>query len=98
VAIVTSNGTISLLLHHQVRVDMTVDRGIRVFNFKVSDLSAVNKYGNFLNALQMLANTEIIFHLVIAQKTFLPRTLKIGKIRFSCVIIWREVFNFVLQQ
>jgi hypothetical protein len=43
VVIATSNGTISLLLRHQVRVDMTVDRGIRVTNFKVSDLSTVNK-------------------------------------------------------
>lgn len=42
-AIATPYGTISLLLRDQVCVDMTVNRGIRVLNFKVSDLSAVNK-------------------------------------------------------
>lgn len=42
-AVATAYGTISLLLRDQVRVDMTVDRGIRVINFKVSDLSTVNK-------------------------------------------------------
>ena len=42
-AIATSYGTIILLLRDQVRVDITVDRGIRVLNFKVSDSSAVKK-------------------------------------------------------
>jgi len=78
--IATSYGTISLLLRDQVRVDMTVDRGVRVFNFKVSYLSAVNKFANLPNALQMQANKKTLFRLVIAHQTFLPRTLKVRKI------------------
>jgi hypothetical protein len=60
-AVATRFGTISLLLRDQVRVDMTIDRAIRIINFKVSDLSTVNKYGNLVNALQMQANIEIVF-------------------------------------
>lgn len=34
-AIVTPHGTILLRLHNKIRVDMTIDRAIRVINFKV---------------------------------------------------------------
>ena len=38
-AITTPHGTISLRLHNKIRVDMTIDRAVRVINFKVSYLS-----------------------------------------------------------
>ena len=91
-AIANPYGTISLLLRDQVRVDMTVDRGIRVFNFKVSDLTAVNKQGYLPNALQMQANNKILFHLVITQKNFLPRTLKKKKVRYEICAIFGGKF------
>lgn len=34
-AVATPHGTISLRLHNRIRVDMTVDRAVRVINFKV---------------------------------------------------------------
>ena len=34
-AIATPHGTISLRLHNRIRVDMTIDRAVRVINFKV---------------------------------------------------------------
>lgn len=34
-AVATTHGTISLRLHNRIRVDMTVDRAVRVINFKV---------------------------------------------------------------
>jgi hypothetical protein len=42
-AIVTSLGTMSLLLRDRVRVDMTIDRAVRVINFKVNRSSALNE-------------------------------------------------------
>ena len=35
-AVATPHGTISLRLHNRIRVDMTIDRAVRVINFKVS--------------------------------------------------------------
>lgn len=37
--LMTTNGTISLRLHNKIRVDMTVDRAIRLINFKVKNLT-----------------------------------------------------------
>jgi len=34
-AVATPHGTISLRLHNRIRVDMTIDRAVRVINFKV---------------------------------------------------------------
>lgn len=34
-AVATPHGTISLRLHHRVRVDMTIDHAIRIINLKV---------------------------------------------------------------
>ena len=34
-AVTTNHGTISLRLHNKVRVDMTIDRAVRIINFKV---------------------------------------------------------------
>lgn len=35
-AIATPHGTMSLRLHNRIRVDLTLDRSVRVINFKVS--------------------------------------------------------------
>lgn len=35
-AVVTSTGIISLMIHKDIRVDLTVDGAIRIFNFAVS--------------------------------------------------------------
>lgn len=38
-AIATPYGTISLRLHNRIRIDMTVDKAVRVINFKVRFLA-----------------------------------------------------------
>jgi hypothetical protein len=50
-AIATTYGTMSLLLRDGVRVDMTIDRAIRVIDFKVNSSSTHNKCGSFPDAL-----------------------------------------------
>lgn len=41
-AIATPHGTISLRLHNKIRVDMTIDRAVRVLNFKVRNFEKLN--------------------------------------------------------
>lgn len=50
-AIATPHGTISLRLHNRIRVDMTIDRAVRVINFKVD----LNEYCTFIKV-------TIIYH------------------------------------
>lgn len=40
VPIATPHGTISLRLRNRIRVDMTIDRAVRIINFKVSIIIA----------------------------------------------------------
>lgn len=39
--VTTPHGTISLRLHNRIRVDMTIDRAVRVINFKVSSFFSI---------------------------------------------------------
>jgi hypothetical protein len=58
-AITTAYGNMSLRLHSQVCVDMTIDRAVRIIDFKVNYFSVVNNCSNLVNALQLQGNVRI---------------------------------------
>lgn len=58
-AITTPYGNMSLRLHSQVCVDMTIDRAVRIIDFKVNYFSVVNKCSNLVNALQLQGNIRL---------------------------------------
>uniref|UniRef100_A0A0A9XDU4 Sphingosine-1-phosphate lyase 1 n=1 Tax=Lygus hesperus TaxID=30085 RepID=A0A0A9XDU4_LYGHE len=45
-AVATPHGTISLRLNHKMRVDLTIDRAVRVINFKNNIVIAMNSNGS----------------------------------------------------
>ncbi|BES92068.1 Hypothetical protein NTJ_04876 [Nesidiocoris tenuis] len=45
-AVATPHGTISLRLNHKMRVDLTIDRAIRIINFKNNIVMAMNSTGS----------------------------------------------------
>ncbi|XP_063984828.1 uncharacterized protein LOC135166495 [Diachasmimorpha longicaudata] len=45
-AVATPHGTISLRLHNKIRVDMTIDRAVRVINFKNNIVLSLNGSGS----------------------------------------------------
>jgi hypothetical protein len=51
-AITTPYGNMSLRLHSQVCVNMTIDRAVRIIDFQVNYFSVVNECSNLVNALQ----------------------------------------------
>jgi len=49
-AVATPHGTISLRLHNRIRVDMTIDRAVRVINFKVHYKICKTNYNSYINS------------------------------------------------